>query len=364
MLILDKNIVIYPHTVIKENDGGAVVQYYLASILDNLGVNVKICNVYDNNAKNNFYNNFITTAEINNMNMENIIVIYCEGIVGNPLNAKYVVRWMLSKLGQNVPYNRYLSWGNNELIYFFNSEIDIINQLLDVKYLTVIYVNPKMQNLNQTRNGGCFTFRKKVGNCNHTKMLHSTNDFELTYHLLQDDYVNIFNKYEYFISYDPLTFLSIIAALCGCISIVCPAYGVSKKDYFKMTAFYEYMVHKNLDSFYGIAYGNSSEELEYAKNTKHLLKEQFTDMTNWMIEKYVKSFINDLSNWDSNKNTVLNYIISAHKNIDCTFYREYYKDLHHMNEAELINHYNEYGRKEGRVVSQQQLNKREERKDE
>jgi hypothetical protein len=187
MLILDKNIVIYPHTVIKENDGGAVVQYYLASILDNLGVNVKICNVYDNNAKNNFYNNFITTAEINNMNMENIIVIYCEGIVGNPLNAKYVVRWMLSKLGQNVPYNRYLSWGNNELIYFFNSEIDIINQLLDVKYLTVIYVNPKMQNLNQTRNGGCFTFRKKVGNCNHTKMLHSTNDFELTYHLLQDD---------------------------------------------------------------------------------------------------------------------------------------------------------------------------------
>jgi hypothetical protein len=354
MLILDKNIVIYLHTVIKENDGGAVVQYYLASILDNLGLNVKICNVYDNNAKNNFYNNFITTAEINNMNMENIIVIYCEGIVGNPLNAKYVVRWMLSKLGQNVPYKTYLSWGNNELIYFFNSEIDIINQLLDVKYLTVMYVNPKMQNLNQTRNGGCFTFRKKVGN--HIKMLHSTNDFEIKHHLLQDDYVNIFNTYEYFISYDPITFLSIIAALCGCISIICPIYGVSKKDYFKMTYLYEYMRHKNLDSFYGIAYGNSSEELEYAKNTKHLLKEQITDMTNWMIENYINSFINDLSNWDSNKNTVFNYIISAHKNIDCTFYREYYRDLHHMNDLELIIHYNEFGRNEGRVVSQQQLN--------
>jgi hypothetical protein len=116
------------------------------------------------------------------------------------------------------------------------------------------------------------------------------------------------------------------------------------------------MRHKNLDSFYGIAYGNSSEELEYAKNTKHLLKEQITDMTNWMIENYINSFINDLSNWDSNKNTVFNYIISAHKNIDCTFYREYYRDLHHMNDLELIIHYNEFGRNEGRVVSQQQLN--------
>ncbi len=352
MLSLNKNIIIYPHFPLNLNDGGTTVQYYLASILNNLGINVKICNVYDNNSSNILYNNFITTTEIANMDMENIIVIYCEGIIGNPLNAKYVVRWMLSKLGQNVPYERYLSWGNNELIYFFNSEIDIIDQDLNIKYLSLLYVNPRMQNLNQERNGDCYTIRKTV--VNHKEKIHSDNAFEIHRSHTQDDYINIFNRYEYFISYDPVTFLSIIAALCGCISIVCPIDGISKKDYFQMTAVYEYMKDKNLDSLYGIAYGNSSEEINFARNTKHLLNDQMRDITNWMIEKYVKSFINDLCNWENNKNTLNNYINSV-QIIDYKFYKDYYQDLKHMNNDELIRHYNEYGRKEGRFISKEEL---------
>ncbi len=60
MLSLNKNIIIYPHFPLNLNDGGTTVQYYLASILNNLGINVKICNVYDNNSSNILYNNFIT----------------------------------------------------------------------------------------------------------------------------------------------------------------------------------------------------------------------------------------------------------------------------------------------------------------
>ena len=69
----------------------------------------------------NFYNNDFPIDD-------NCVVIYCEGTQGNPLNAKNVVRWMLSKLGQNVPYNWVDTWGKNELVYYFNSEKKIQNK--------------------------------------------------------------------------------------------------------------------------------------------------------------------------------------------------------------------------------------------
>jgi hypothetical protein len=81
------------------NDGGATVQYYLADILDKCGQEVYICNKQDNNSTNDLYNKFTNIETIPEDEKENTVVIYCEGILGNPLNAKYVVRWMLSKLG-------------------------------------------------------------------------------------------------------------------------------------------------------------------------------------------------------------------------------------------------------------------------
>ena len=114
--ILDKNILIWSHLPFSINDGGITVQYHLGYVLSKLGINVQIYNAHDNNAGNPIFNNFL--SDINNINFENTIVIYCEGVVGNPLNAKYVVRWMLSKLGQNVPYSHYYTWNKNELVYF------------------------------------------------------------------------------------------------------------------------------------------------------------------------------------------------------------------------------------------------------
>ena len=162
------------------------------------------------------------------------------------------------------------------------------------------------------------------------------------------------NNHKIFISYDPLSFLTIIAALCGCISIICPIPNISKKDYFKKTPFYEYMVEKNIDSLYGIAYGNSDEEIKYAHDTLHLLKDLIYDFQKWSL-KYVYSFINNLINWELNTNTLLNYIDFLKLDIDLRFYRSYYKDLRHMTNHELIEHYNKYGKKEGRLISKKQL---------
>ena len=282
------------------SNGGTTVQYYLASILDSHNIDVKICNVHDNNTENVIFNKFITFEKARNTKN---IVIYCEGVVGNPLNAKYVVRWMLSKLGMNVPVHFHLTWGLNELVYFFNSEIDLINYK-NFKQLTTLYVNPIFKDLQQNRTNTCFTYRKPI--IKNPIIIHNLDSFEIKRSHTQNDYFEIFNKCTTFISYDSLTFLSFIAPLCGCISIIYPTPGLSKRDYFKTTPFNDYMVEKNIDSIYGIAYGNSEEEIRYSRETMHLLKDQITDFQQWNL-KYIDSFIHDLRNFESNKNTLLDY---------------------------------------------------------
>jgi hypothetical protein len=358
----NKNIIIYAHRTFFLSDGGIVVQYYLASVLDSMGINVKICNVHDNNAKNDLFNKFITIDEISkSVDFENTIVIYCEGVFGNPLKAKYVVRWMLSKLGQNVPVDFADTWDNNELVYFFNSEMDIIDNSYDAKYLSLFYINPIFKNNNIVRSGVCFTVRKRVHNY---LTIHKENSFEITRQHTHNDYLDIFNKHEKFIAYDPLTFLSIIAITCGCISIICPIEDVSKKEYFKMTAFYDYMVEKNIDSIYGVAYGNSEHEINYAKTTSHLFEEQLIDINNWFIGKYIINFVNDIINWNSCNNTLFNYKNyfvqllmkkDLYRDFDIKFYRTYHTDLSSFDDFKLINHYNKWGKNEGRVTSQKQL---------
>ena len=109
-------------------DGGTVVQYLLAKTLEEYGQNVKIYTTgikINNSIFNKFYDNDFPIDD-------NCVVIYCEGTIGNPLNAKNVVRWMLSKLGQNVPFSNLDSWDKNELVYYFCSEEKIANNLGDL----------------------------------------------------------------------------------------------------------------------------------------------------------------------------------------------------------------------------------------
>jgi hypothetical protein len=300
-----KNIIIYPHLPFNLSDGGTTVQYYLAYLLDKLGAKVRIHRQNGVSHLNPIYSNYYD----DDFDLNNTAVIYCEGIRGNPLNAPFTVRWMLSELGKNVPYENVNTWGKNELVYYFNSEPKF-NTYPDrmgniYKLLTVIYINSKIKTNNYNeRHGYCHTFRKSHMHKNITH-IHPEDSFEVTVFHTQEDYVEIFNKYKYFVSYDPLTFLTIIAPLCGCISIVYPLEGVSKKEWLKRGALSEYFKEKNEYVLYGIAYGNTSEELEFAKNTIHLVEGQWNDIKNYE-NKLIYNFINDINNFNECSNTVQN----------------------------------------------------------
>jgi hypothetical protein len=303
-----KNIIIYTHTPeFTFNDGGTVVEYLLAETLNKHGQNVRIYPHYGVEKPNpifmNYYKNDFPIDD-------NAVVIYCEGTQGNPLNAKYVVRWMLSKLGQNVPYYYVNAWGKDELVYYFNSEEKIAKNPEKIgniyKLLNVIYVNPLAINHNlPTRKGSCYTIRKEhQTHGKHMRPVHPPCSFEVTRSHTQEDYVTIFNQYKYFISYDSITFLSVIAALCGCVSIVVKVDGLSKEDWINTLAVGEYLKESGEPALYGIAYG--ADDLENAINTLHLVKEQWNKIVNYLENKYVLPFINDINNWDININTLNN----------------------------------------------------------
>jgi hypothetical protein len=300
----NKSILVYIHTNgFDESDGGTVVQYYLAKLLDEMGQQVRLFSKLKktNSVFNNFYDN--------DLDLDNTIVIYCEGIRGNPLKAKYVVRWMLSELGKNVPLHYLRKWGKNELIYYFNSEIKISKNKDKIgtiyKYLTTLYVNPSIKNFNNDKSGYCFTLRKSHFHKKITN-IHPTKSFEIPYKIKQNEIINVFNKYKYFISYDPLTFLTIIATSCGCVSIVYPIDKINKISWLQTTAMIEYFDSINKYELYGVAYGNSPEEIKFAEDTIHLATEQWNNILAYYKNNHIINFIKDINNFENMQNTITN----------------------------------------------------------
>ena len=302
------NILIYTHmSNFTFVSGGAVVQYYLAQLLEELGQNVRIYTNNNVNTQNSIFSKFYNNDfPIDN----NTIVIYCEGTQGNPLNAPKVVRWMLSELGQNAPGEWVNTWGKNELVYYFNSEKKFDNSPEKIgsiyKLLSVIYMNPYIKQINYNyRSGICYTIRKGYEiHKNNLRFVHPKKSFEIKREHKQTDYINFFNTYEYFMCYDSITLLYVFAALCGCIPVIYKVKELNKRDWINTTFFAEYCKYKNNYNIYGIAYGR--EDISFAKNTIHLFKEQWIEIMDFCKATTLKSFINDIQNFDNMVNTINN----------------------------------------------------------
>ena len=302
-IVKKKSILIYTEDNFNFSIGGLVVQYYLGQLLDEMGQQVRIRAI--NNIKNPIFNNYYD----DDLDLNNTIVVYGEGVKGNPKNAKYIVRWMLSQLGTNFPSEILNTWNKNELVYYFNSEIKIFNNKEKIgtiyKYLTTLYINPQIKNHNIIKKGWCFTLRKSFYHKN-IKYIHSKDAYKINQHIKQEEFINVFNKYKYFVSYDPLTFLINIATLCGCVSIVYPIDGLDKIAWIKMTGLAEYFDKINQYDLYGVAYGNSKEEIYFAENTMHLVSEQWTQIIKYYKDTHISNFIKDINDFENMKNTISN----------------------------------------------------------
>jgi len=298
------NILVYTINPFSFTCGGIVVQYELCRIIDSMGINVRI------RAPENIHNSIFSKFYQNNFDLNNTLVIYGETIPGNPLNAPYVMRWILAPLGVIVYKDIYKTWGPNDLVYYFNDDQTFSNneEMIGTKYklLTSLYINPLIKNYNDSiRKGYCHSFRKS----NYHKTLryaHPPKSLEIKREHKLLECINIFNKREIFISYDPLTFLNNIAPMCGCVSVIIKVDGISTQaDLLKTTAVASYAKEKGIEKLYGTAYGIG--EIGWAMETLHLVSQQWVDILEYCKTNTILPFlkdIEDLNNLEKAENTI------------------------------------------------------------
>lgn len=204
------------------------------------------------------------------------IVIYPEIVYGNPLGAENVVRWLLY-------YYKYEKYSNafslsDKFVCFreiFNSET--LNPKRDSLYIKHFDNNLYRQYNFGERKGNCYILRKGKGR----KDLPEKFDGPVfDDNMTQEELVRMFNTYKYCYSYDTQTFYTSIAAVCGCIPIVIMEPGKTVDDYLSGSE----------TRHFGIAWGNTPEQIQYAIDTRDKLLESldYTKMNRENTSKFIE----------------------------------------------------------------------------
>jgi hypothetical protein len=275
--------------------GGVQVLHNLAKSINDLNhpeIYALLCTYDHSRYQNNFCNSFVNPHQVD----DHTVVIYPEVITGNPLNAKHVIRWVLLDLGFETQTNHYEHWDSNDIVYHWEP-----HPHKHSKQLVNLWINPKItallnENINyETKRReltNCFLF-KKVIFCpgkfhKNIKYMHNNFDISLDNKNI-DDIINIMKISNKFYCYDPNTFYSILAPLLGCITVLHPIEGKSKKEYFESRI----NAKNNFTFDYGIAYGDSDEEINRAHETVQLAKDKFNK---WILlyKNDTLSLLNDI----------------------------------------------------------------------
>jgi len=205
---------------------------------------------------------------------KNTIVIYPEIEGGNPLRANNVVRWFLYKSGV---YTNRVDYGKNDLFFCYDKAFNDPKLNPDENLLNLLCVKREIfkQTNFEPRSGNCYIVRKGEMRDDLPKSF----DGPVIDGLSDEEIAKIFNQSEYCISYDPYTFYTTYAALCDCIPVIMPLQGVKKDDW---------LPKKEMQ--YGIAYGMTAEEIQFAKDTKNK-KEVYLDSIEQESVKQVQNFV-------------------------------------------------------------------------
>lgn len=185
----------------------------------------------------------------------NSIILYSEDVYGNPLECKNVVRWLLY-------YYDYLdihgAYSKDDLFIAYRDVFNEVSLNPNNHIVTINFFNNKLyrQYNFEKREGKCYIIykgkdRKDLPQEFDGPVFNST--------MTQEDLVDMLNKCKYCYCYDPQTFYMKIAVVCGCIPILVMEQGKTENDYLC-----------DQEHHYGIAYGDTPEQIEYAITTREI----------------------------------------------------------------------------------------------
>lgn len=257
----------------KENTGGHVVLHKLVKILSDLDYNVLVTQLPIFDCRYTFVGlDYVIPEE----DLEHTIVVYPEQIIGNPTKSKNVSRWILYHTSKDVEDTWDKSDEKFKFIPGFSIESDVKNTLTVIDGKLEIFYN---KGFGEERNGYCHINKKKYPKGE--KLLGYLNSKDLSDFMEKGGFKYLseeFNNHEYFITYDDATYYSVMAALCGCRSVILnPDNRITPEEYRQL-----YPVRK-----YGVAYGWT--DLKHADLTRDLLREH--------VLKYEKNSVDSVKNF-------------------------------------------------------------------
>jgi hypothetical protein len=241
--------------------GGVIVLHKLCHILNKLGYDASLYPTLKLNGPTNYFilNENYSTKIAEYIDPEKDIVIYPEIEPGNPFECKNIIRYILNHHHLPEYDNNIVTWNESDYWLYFHEHF--YDELREPNYLHII--DPKLNTFKdyglERKIGSCFTYRKKSNEKESLNLIHPPDSIEIQYNTSDEDLINLFNTCKRFYSYDTETYLNVLAAQCGCESVIVPY-----KDVLKET-----IVQTQPSFKYGIAYGLG--DLEYANSTRHLL---------------------------------------------------------------------------------------------
>jgi hypothetical protein len=244
--------------------GGALVLHKLSHVLNVLGYDSYLTTTVKLNGQLEYFtlNENYNTKLATSINPQDDIVIYPEIESGNPLGCNNVVRYLLNNYHLPSEESNIMStWGEND--YWLYLHEHFYDGIKDRNFLHIIESKLDIyKDYGLSRNiEACFTYRKRSNEIQSLTPIHPPNSLEILYNIQDQELINIFNSCKRFYSYDYETYLSQLAALCGCESIIVPYKDIKKNE----------LINKQPALKYGVAYG--LEDLDYANSTKHLLRD-------------------------------------------------------------------------------------------
>jgi hypothetical protein len=150
--------------------------------------------------------------------------------MGNPLQAKNIVRWLLHTPGFHTNQTNY---GPNELYFRFSVETPYFSHpgsTTSDQFLTVVHFPTEIYNMDvaiQEREGTAYCIRKGKGK----EIVHDLSDSICIDGKSHKEIAEIFKRVKTFYCYDTRTAYYYFASLCGCETIVIPDEGVSEEEW-------------------------------------------------------------------------------------------------------------------------------------
>lgn len=276
--------IVYCPMAWTESSGGIIALHKLAHNIASLGEECLITT----SQKNPKYKGAQVSEDAARKIAEqgNAIVIYPEVVKGNPLKSKYIMRWLLNTPGvisfciDAKDYSKGHEY-DADMYYKFapafkapdeskvKGELRAMELFLDVFY-------------DRVRERSCMAHIVRKGH-NKPQTAHDYLSLSLDDYEAQggNEYLaHVFSGKQVFVSYDHACFLSVQAALCGCLSIVIPDPKMSSKEWYDKFPYFQY----------GVAYG--MENISSAIDSRPFMIEHLLKLESETIEQ-TKQFITE-----------------------------------------------------------------------